>query len=146
MEIVYNDEKKDLPVEQLHYLFEAVGWSSGEPEPEILRNFNKPFINSSLVISAWENEKLIGAVRVLSDLMFRSVIFDLLVAPEYQGQGIGKELVRRCLERYPDSSWLVQTENHIAGFYESIGFEIDNKSVFLEIPNKWVKAAQSEKL
>lgn len=137
MIITYDDATKNLPVEQLHYLFTAVGWSNGPANPDMLRNFNIPFINSTLVISAWQNNRLIGAVRVLSDTMFRSVIYDLLVDPEFQNKGIGKELVRRCIAHYPDSNWLVQTEKHIAGFYEKIGFKI-NTDVFLHIPNKWV--------
>lgn len=64
----------------------------------MIKNYSIPFINSTLVISAWENERLIGAVRVLSDKMFRSIIYDLLVLPEYQNKGIGKELLQRCIE------------------------------------------------
>lgn len=69
MNIIYNDTKKDLPAEQLHNLFVAVGWSKGSESPDMVKNFNIPFVNSTLVISAWVNECLIGAVRVLSDKM-----------------------------------------------------------------------------
>jgi hypothetical protein len=72
MNIIYSDTKKDLPSEQLQKLFVSVGWSDGSETLNMLKNYNKPFINSTLVISAWENERLIGAVRVLSDKMFRS--------------------------------------------------------------------------
>ena len=136
MGIIYDDIIKDLPIEQLYYLFQTVGWSNGLPNLDMLQNFNIPFINSTLVISAWENNRLIGAVRVLSDKMFRSVIYDLLVDPEFQNKGIGKELVRRCIEHYPNSNWLVQTQKHIAGFYEKLGFKINN-DVFLHVPNEW---------
>ena len=126
MDIIYNDTKKDLPVEQLYRLFFSAGWAGSEitPDADIRKDFNIPFINSTLVISAWENEKLVGTVRVLSDKIIRSVIYDLVVLPEFQNKGIGKELVRRCIEHYPDSEWLVQTEEHIAGYYEKIGFKI----------------------
>ena len=90
MNIIYNDTKKDLPSEQLYKLFVAVGWSGTSDTPDMIKNYNIPFINSTRVISAWENELLVGAVRVLSDKMFRSVIYDLLVMPEFQKIGIGK--------------------------------------------------------
>ena len=92
MNIIYNDTKKDLPIDPLHELFVAVGWSDGGALPEDMKaGFIRPWIHSTLVVSAWDGDKLVGAVRVLSDTMFRSIIYDLLVAPEYQRQGIGKE-------------------------------------------------------
>jgi hypothetical protein len=66
-EILYNKEKKTLPINQLGQLFMSAGWIQ-EPETEgMILNFNLPFINSTLVISAWHEERLVGVVRVLSD-------------------------------------------------------------------------------
>lgn len=50
MSITYKNNK-DLPCDQLSALFTAVGWSDGTEEmiPEMLANFNKPFIHSALV-------------------------------------------------------------------------------------------------
>ena len=135
MDIIYNDIKKDLPSEQLHKLFVSVGWSDGSETWDMINNYNIPFINSTLVVSAWENERLIGAVRVLSDKMFRSIIYDLLVLPEFQNKGIGKELLKRCIEHFPSSEWLVQTTEKIAGYYMKNGFNV-NGDVFLNIPCK----------
>jgi GNAT superfamily N-acetyltransferase len=135
MGIIYNDTKKDLPSEQLHKLFMSVGWSDGSETSDMIKNYNIPFTNSTLVISAWENERLIGAVRVLSDKMFRSIIYDLFVLPEFQNKGIGKELVKRCIEHFPNSEWLVQTTEKISSYYEKNGFKV-NHDVFLTIPCK----------
>ena len=136
MKIFYDDTKKDLPSNELHKLFVSAGWSDGLEAPEIVKNYNIPFINSSLVISAWESERLIGVVRVLSDKMFRSIIYDLVIYPEFQSKGIGKELISRCLAHYPNSEWLVQTTKEIAGYYEKFGFII-NSDAFLSIPCKY---------
>lgn len=134
MSVTYKTNK-DLPCDQLSALFEAVGWSDGIMTPEMLANFNKPFIHSALVFSAWDEDKLIGCVRALSDTMFRSVILDLAVLPEYQGKGIGSELVRKCMDMYPDSEWLLETIPERVSFYEKLGFEINNNPV-LKIPCK----------
>jgi ribosomal protein S18 acetylase RimI-like enzyme len=136
--IIYDKIKKDLPVDQLHKIFKLVGWSDGSETPEMIQNYNKPFINSTLVISAWKNDKLIAFVRVLSDKMIRSIIYDLAVDPEYQKNGIGSELVKRCIENFPNSEWLVGTEDGIASFYEKNGFKKMGKNggVFLGIPCK----------
>lgn len=115
----------------------SAGWSDDCSEmPGLLKNFNKPFINSTLVVSAWENERLVGAVRVLSDKIIRSIIYDLIVDPEYQNRGIGKELVKRCLKSFPDSEWLVCTTHDKTGYYVKLGFQVDN-GCFLTIPSKW---------
>ena len=135
MNIIYNDTKKDLPTEQLHQLFVAVGWSKGLETPDMIKNYNIPFINSTLVISAWVNERLVGAVRVLSDKIFRSVIYDLLILPEYQNMGIGRELLKRCIEHFPNSEWLVQTTKNRSSYYEQNGFKVKD-DVFLTIPCK----------
>ena len=135
MDIVYNETKKDLPSEQLHKLFISVGWSDGSETPYMIKNYNIPFNNSTLVISAWKDEDLIGAVRVISDKMFRSVIYDLIVLPEFQNKGIGAELLKRCIAHFPDSEWLVQTTEKNTNFYEKNGFKVNN-DVFLTIPCK----------
>ena len=113
----------------------SVGWSDGSETSDMIKNYNIPFINSTLVISAWENERLIGAVRVLSDKIFRSIIYDLIVLPEFQNKGIGKELVKLCIEHFPNSEWLVQTTEKISSYYEKNGFKVNN-DVFLSIPCK----------
>lgn len=136
MNITYKSIK-DLPNEQLYKLFVSVGWAvESTTTQSMIDSFNKPFINSTIVISAWDNDLLVGCVRVLSDKMFRSVIYDLAVSPEYQGNGIGKELVKKCREQYPNSEWLVGTTDERTSFYECIGFE-KSSDVFLNIPCKW---------
>lgn len=138
MNISYNDIKKDLPIDQLHRLFVVVGWSDGEDLPENMKTgFIKPWIHSTLVVSAWDGDKLIGAVRVLSDTIFRSVIYDLLVNPEYQEKGIGSELVNRCKNHYPSSEWLVSCDRKKTVFYKKLGFEdIPESDALLIIPCK----------
>ena len=136
MNITYNDEKKDLPSAQLYRLFQLAGWANGSETPNMVEHFNVTHVNSTLVVSAWENERLVGAVRVLSDKVIRSIIYDLVVDPEFQGMGIGKELVKRCVAHFPDSEWLVQTTKELCGYYEKIGFQI-NDEIFLTIPSKY---------
>ena len=135
-EYFYDDSKKELPSDQLHRLFLLAGWSDGSESSEILDKFNLPFSNSTLVISAWQDDRLIGAVRVLSDKIVRSVIYDLVVDPEFQGKGIGRELIIRCIQQYPKSEWLVQTGKYTIDFYKKMGFD-KYKNSTLRIPSKW---------
>ena len=135
MRISY-DSRKDLPCLALVELFRAVGWSDGSETEEMILKFNKPFLNSTFVFSAWDGERLVGCVRALSDRMFRSVIYDLAVLPDYQGCGIGKELIRLCQSECPSSEWLVQTIPERTGFYERLGFNKYSDPV-MQIPCRW---------
>lgn len=135
MNIEYRTQK-DIPCEELYKLFLAVGWASKETTTKKqLENFNIGFLHSTLVFSAWIDGHLVGCVRVLSDLHFRSIIYDLAVLPKYQHQGIGTELIRRCRNACEASEWLVQTDC-AKEFYEKLGFK-ENKDHFLTIPCKW---------
>ena len=136
MTIRYDETAKDLPVDQLHHLFFSVGWSGSakETDSHMLSNFNAPFVNSTLVISAWDGERLVGAIRVLSDTIIRSIIYDLVVDPDYQGKGIGKEMVKRCISHYPKSEWILETTDNNIPFYEKAGFTRHN-SVHFRIPS-----------
>lgn len=136
MKIEYRDQK-DLPCDELYKLFLAVGWAKDENTTQMMRdNFNCAFLASTFVFSAWVDNHLVGCIRVLSDLHFRSIIYDLAVLPEYQKQGIGTELVHRCINMCPGSEWLVQTDC-AKGFYETIGFKKNSEDDFLMIPCKW---------
>ena len=136
MNVEYRTEK-DIPCNDLYKLFLAVGWviEDTHSTQEWLDNFNIGFLNSTFVFSAWVDGQLVGCVRLLSDLHFRSIIYDLAVLPEFQHMGIGKELVRRCRKECEASEWLVQTDC-AKGFYEKIGFK-ENRDCFLTIPCKW---------
>lgn len=138
LDIKYDDKKRDLPPEQLHNLYRLVGWSDGSKTDEMLKKFNIPFINSTLVISAWSNDRLVWAARILSDKIIRSVIYDLVVDPQFQGYGIGKELIKNSIEHYPHTEWLAQTTEKIAQFYERIGFT-RYKGVVISVPSIWAK-------
>lgn len=137
MNITYKTNK-DIPCGALYRLFASVGWvdSKKQTTEEMLANFNKPFINSDVVISAWDDDKLIGCIRALSDTMFRSVIYDLAVLPECQKYGIGSELVNKCISAYPDSEWVLETTENRVSFYEKLGFEL-NSNPCMKIRCKW---------
>lgn len=134
MHVEYKTQK-DLPCKELYELFLAVGWATEDKTTQaMIDNFNIGFLNSTFVFSAWIDGHLVGCVRALSDLHFRSIIYDLAVLPEYQNKGIGKELIHRCFSACETSEWLVQTDM-AKGFYEKIGFK-ENEDFFLTIPCK----------
>lgn len=134
--IAYNDMLKELPNEPLHRLFVLAGWSDGKESEFQLTHFNAPFIHSTLVISAWDGDTLVGVVRALSDTITRAVIYDLVVDPAYRGRGIGRTLVHKCIEKYPQAEWLLQTIPERVAFYGHCGFK-PYEDIVLSIPSSW---------
>jgi GNAT superfamily N-acetyltransferase len=61
--------------------------------PRIARMFAAP----CLVISAWQAGRLVGVSRALTDYSYCCYLSDLAVEKALQGQGIGKELIKRTL-------------------------------------------------
>jgi ribosomal protein S18 acetylase RimI-like enzyme len=136
--IKYNCKLKKLPAGSLQELFVAVGWSDGAETGKMKEQFNLPFINSTFVISAWDEQKLVGVIRVLSDKIIRSVIYDFAVLPEYQDLGIGSTLLRKCLQKYPDTAWVVETTENNISYYKKFEFE-ESTYITLRIKSKWEK-------
>ncbi|XP_075491679.1 histone acetyltransferase TAP1-like [Primulina tabacum] len=75
-----------------------------------------------------EQKKLIGMARATSDHAFNATIWDVLVDPSYQGQGLGKalieKLVRSLLQRDIGNISLF-ADSRVVEFYRSLGFEPD---------------------
>ncbi|MHB9030578.1 MAG: GNAT family N-acetyltransferase [Candidatus Latescibacterota bacterium] len=116
-EINFTDDLSGLSTRRLTGFFS--GWPS-HPDPEthlsILRNSYK-------VCLALDGDRCVGFINALSDGVFYAYIPLLEVLPDYRGQGIGSELVRRMLESL-DGMYAVDIvcDPDVAPFYEKLGF------------------------
>lgn len=52
-------------------------------------------------ITAYDNDKLVGCLRILTDGYFFGTITELLVLPNYQKRGIGSRLLTLAKENTP---------------------------------------------
>ena len=59
---------------------------------------------ADLVLTAWDGGKLVGISRSITDWVYCTYLSDLAVRADYQGRGIGKELVRRTREATPQAT------------------------------------------
>lgn len=81
------------------------------------------FEASSLVLTLWESDRLVGLARVLTDGVQAAYLCDLAVEPDVQGAGVGKRLIDEILDRLPGTELVLRDSNLSAGFYERLGFE-----------------------
>ncbi len=117
--------REQLPDKDEYFsLFTTTGWNKDyKASPEDLERANR---NSWLVVSAYEENKLVGFGRVMTDFVMHAMIFDMIVLPDYQGRGVGTmiltRLVDRCLAQGISDIQLFCAKGKRA-FYEKNGFE-----------------------
>jgi GNAT superfamily N-acetyltransferase len=78
-------------------------------------------IARTINIGAWDDERLVGAVRVLSDGYLFSTVPEILVEPSYQLRGIGRELMTRALDHAPRGALFFGAQPQSVRFFERIG-------------------------
>lgn len=84
----------------------------------------RAFRGSFVVCFLYQDSKLIGAGRAISDGATSSAIYDVVIAPDHQGRGHGKRILQEILGRLPSRSVLLVSVPKEIGFYEKAGFKI----------------------
>ena len=116
--LTYSDTK-NFTAEELGKLFASVKWESAKYPDRLVRAM-KGF---STVFSAWDGDTLAGLIAAMDDGEMTAYIHYLLVAPDRQGQGVGKKLLAMTLERYRGYVRVVlHAEGKAAAFYRANGF------------------------
>ena len=121
MAITYNDNR-NIPAGQLGELFLSVGWLSGKYPLRL----QKAVSGSDTVFAAWDGDRLVGIVNALDDGELTAYVHYLLVAPDYQKQGIGKKLLAMVKDKYRDYLSIVLTAEHegLIDYYKACGFDL----------------------
>ena len=91
----------------------------------------KAFENSHTVVFVWDGDCLVGFGRAISDGAYQAAIYDVAVVPSYQGQGIGKLIVEKILERLPSCNVLLYASPGKEDFYRKLGFSKMNTGMAL---------------
>ncbi|GAA3435238.1 GNAT family N-acetyltransferase [Kutzneria kofuensis] len=114
--------ESDVPLEDLLDLYGAVGWTAYTDKPELLR---RGVAGSSYVVTARLGGRLLGLARAISDDATICYLQDVLVHPEAQRRGIGRQLLTAVLDRYRETRQkvlLTDDEPAQRAFYESLGY------------------------
>jgi predicted GNAT family N-acyltransferase len=110
-------------VEQLHELYQHEWWTKGR----MLSDVHKLLLNSDFVFGICEShsQKLVAFARVLSDRVFRAIVFDVIVAADYRSKGLGLLLIEQIVTHHE----LSQVEciqlfclPEMIPFYQKLGF------------------------
>ena len=88
----------------------------------------KMMAGSNLVVSAWEDGKLVGISRSITDGAWSTYLADLAVATSHQKAGVGRRLVELTKEAAGEESMVLLLSVPTAmEYYPKIGMErLDN--------------------
>ena len=92
--IQYRDDAKVTAEEAIDLYIRS---TLGERRPvDNKETFEAMLKNANLTITAWDQGKLIGISRSLTDFAYVTYLADLAVDQKYQRMGIGKEQIGRA--------------------------------------------------
>ena len=123
MDVCHQLDNKQM--EQLHALYQCESWSAGRS----LEETQIAVKNSQLCFALVDGEKnLVAFARVLTDYIFKALIFDVIVDGKYRGRGLGNTLVM-TIKNYSRLSQVKHFELYclpeLHDFYGKHGFTLN---------------------
>ena len=110
--------------EEFNYLYDAVGWGAYDEKIS-----QKALENTFYSVSVYDDNKIIGYVRIIGDSICFLYIQDIMVDPENQGNNIGTMIMNKLLEKVndikkenPDLRVYLGASKNREEFYERFGF------------------------
>nr|WP_255325070.1 GNAT family N-acetyltransferase [Xenococcus sp. PCC 7305] len=129
-QIMFSTER-DIDIYELEELCDRVGWARRP-----LRKVRKAIQNSFLVVSMWEikgkRRRLIGFARATSDCAFNATIWDVVVDPGFQNQGLGKAMMKYTIKKLRTadiSNITLFADPQVVNFYRRLGFLVDPEGI-----------------
>ncbi len=111
----------DLDLDQVIALYRSS--TLGERRPVDDRERMREMLErANVVVSAWDETRLVGIARSLSDFAWCTYLSDLAVDAAYQRHGIGKELVRRTQQIGGRATIVLFAAPAAIDYYPRIGF------------------------
>ena len=99
----------------------SVGWNG------TIDWYEKSLKNSYFYICCFDDIELIGFLDVVSNGVTDSYIQDVIVYPEYQGQGIGTRMMEMAIKKLKENKIYaisVLFDEKLTKFYKKFGFHI----------------------
>jgi citrate lyase synthetase len=116
----------DEHAQQLHALYQGEWWSSGRTLSEVRRLLAGDSLLFALCDG--ENGSLRAFARVLTDGVFKAILFDVIVHPDHRGEGLGHTLLSHILA-HPVISQVRHFELYcrpeLREYYQEFGFSSD---------------------
>ncbi len=119
-----------LDIDAIHAYVTRSYWATGRPRDVVAKA-----VANSLCFGVYDGAQQIGLARVITDYATFAYLCDVYILEEYQGQGLGKWLMR-CVTEHPDLKgvrrfMLATRDAH--GLYRQVGF------TEIKTPERWME-------
>ena len=113
-----------LPCNGLYKLKVLLDKNTSWAKNRKIRDLKTCLANSDVIVSLWSKGKILGFGRALSDGVYRSILWDIVIDHNYQGKGYGKLIVNSILEskKIKQSEKIYLMTSNQKDFYYQIGF------------------------
>ena len=125
------DKNKEVDLCALEQLCDTVGWVR-RPVKKVKIAIDNSFLIISLSYNENKKNNLIGFARATSDNTFNATIWDVVVHPEFQRQGLGKILINEIIKQLRNddiSTITLFADPQVLNFYKHLGFIADPDGV-----------------
>ncbi len=125
MKFVWIYAQNSIDWKELSYLYRIAPLGHKKPE-----NLETAFTNSMFKCFIFDKGKLIGVGRALADGIDCSYICDIAVNPNYQGIGLGKDIVIKLVELSKGHKKIIlYATPGKENFYKKLGFKMMNTAM-----------------
>lgn len=117
---------KSGQIKALHEMYQVEWWT----KERTLTDVQIMLDNSDVIVAFVEgkDKELIAFARILTDYVYKAIIFDVIVKPSYRGRHLGNELMNTIID-HPSLSKVKHFELYcrpeMIAFYEKWGFTKD---------------------
>ena len=117
MNIKLRTDKENIDWQAVADLLSYYGLSQLDADTQ-----KKVFENSAVVAFLYDGDRLIGCGRALSDGICQAAIYNIALAKEYRGMGLGRKLIDSILEQVKGCVTVLYTHPKTVAMYEKFGF------------------------
>ena len=126
--------KNDVRISKEQFIQILKASTLGERRPiEEPDRIDKMLKHADLIITAWDEDLLVGGSRSITDFSYCAYLSDLAVHTKYQGKGIGKKLVEETRNNIgKDVMLFLFSAPKADSYYPHIGFH--KKDAWIILP------------
>lgn len=133
-------QEKNIPAAQVKQLYDNLGWWPERTLADI-----ESMLGSSIAVGAWDEDRLVGFVRAVSDGLFRAYIEDMGVHADYRKRSLGREIIDRITAELKNIHVVsLFCESGLVDFYQQTSYK-PTRQVVMHKSHEAAKVTKGEK-